>query len=299
MYGYKIKINSLPKLLWACETTVNDYVWENRNRKDALEISFSKFNTKTVISEGKTYMLKNSALSCIVADEKIESFCEPGSPITIVSVAVSIINLEYTCCNITEADCEDASYLLIPLFIEQLPLADELDLIKSLHKIIKFSADCSESKNMAFYASFYELLYKVDLITRKSYAKNKNTNYYIKKIDYLLECKYNQKLTLDSIASELNISPVYLSTLYKKLKGINISDQLLNIRMKHAEKLLLDQNIPTAKVASLCGFCDETYFRKKFKQYFGMNVREYRQIKNSLTLYHPKPQKGTNPSHPF
>lgn len=193
MYGYKIKINSLPKLLWACETTVNDYVWENRNRKDALEISFSKFNTKTVISEGKTYMLKNSALSCIVADEKIESFCEPGSPITIVSVAVSIINLEYTCCNITEADCEDASYLLIPLFIEQ----------------------------------------------------------------------------------------------------------LLNIRMKHAEKLLLDQNIPTAKVASLCGFCDETYFRKKFKQYFGMNVREYRQIKNSLTLYHPKPQKGTNPSHPF
>ncbi len=296
MHGYKIKINSLPRLLWACETTLTDYVWTNRNRKDTLEITYSKFNTKTVILQGKTYTLKNSALSCIAADEKIESFCKPGSPITIVSAAVSIKNLEYTCCNITEADCEDTTCLLLPLFIEHPPLADELDLLKVLHKIIKFSADCSESKNMALYASFYELLYKIDNITRKSYAKSKNTNYYIKKVDYLLECQYNHKLTLDSIASKLNISSVYLSSTYKKLKGINITDQLLNIRMKHAEELLLDQNIPTAKVASLCGFCDENYFRKKFKQYFGMNVREYRQIKNSLTLYHEKPQRAKTPA---
>ena len=84
--------------------------------------------------------------------------------------------------------------------------------------------------------------------------------------------------------------------MYKYITGINFSEQLLNVRMKHAEKLLIDRNIPTAKVAELCGFCDESYFRKKFKCFFGINVKECRQIKNGLTLYHAKPQRK-NDSH--
>lgn len=107
---------------------------------------------------------------------------------------------------------------------------------------------------------------------------------------------YSEKITLQSIASELNISPVYLSTIYKECTGINFSEQLLNVRMKHAEELLINRNIPTSRVVVHCGFCDESYFRKKFKQFFGMNIREYRQIKNGFTLYHEKPQrkKGTH-----
>ena len=118
----------------------------------------------------------------------------------------------------------------------------------------------------------------------------------MKKIDFIIQSKYNEKITLSSVASELNISPVYLSTIYKEAVGINFSEQVLNIRMKHAEKLLIDQNIPTAKVAELCGFCDESHFRKKFKQFFGLNVKEYRQIKNGLTLYHDKPIRKSNHS---
>ncbi len=290
MYGYKVKINSLPKMVWACETTVDNYEWKNRNSRDMLEISFTKFGTKNITVNNNSYTLKNSALSCIMANEKREAFCEPEQLITIISVAVKFNNFMFEPCEITEADYSDKTTLLLPAFLENLPLADELEIIKILHKIIKLSSNNSENENIAFISDFFKLLHKIDIITRsKNDNKKDNNNYYVKKVNYIINSKYNEKITLQSVASELNISPIYLSAMYKDYSGMNFSEQLLNVRMKHAEKLLIDQNIPTAKVAELCGFCDESYFRKKFKQFFGLNVREYRQIKNGLTLYHNKP----------
>ena len=270
MYGYKLKINSLPKLMWACETTLNNYEWQNRNSKDMLEIAFAKFNTKNLVINNNSYTLKKSALSCVMANERRESFCEPESPITIVSVAVKFSDFMFEPCEIAESDCNDKSVIILPAFLENLPLSDELDLIKTLHKIIKLTSNNAENENVAFISNFFELLYKIDFMTRnKISSKNQNNNYYIKKINYIIESKYSEKITLQSVASELNISPIYLSTMYKDCSGINFSEQLLNVRMKHAEKLLIDRNIPTSKVAVLCGFCDESYFRKKFKQFFG------------------------------
>jgi len=290
MYGYKIKIECLPQIVWACETTVDNYEWTNRNTHDILEISFTKFGVKNVTINNNSYTLKNSALSCIAADEKRQAFCEAGKPITIVSVAVRLSDFKYEAREITEADLHDDQNLVLPAFLEDLPIYYELELTKALHKIIKLSSENSEKQRIALIAAFFELLYKVDEITRNQFdVKNSKTNYYVKKIDYIISSKYNEKITLSSVASELNISPVYLSALYKEAVGINFSEQVLNIRMKHAEKLLIDQNIPTAKVAELCGFCDESHFRKRFKQFFGLNVREYRQIKSGLTLYHDKP----------
>ena len=292
MYGYKVQINSLPKLVWACETTVRNYEWQNRNSRDMLEISFSKFDTKTTVIDDRSYILKNSALSCVMSNEKRKACCEAEKPITIVSVAVRFPDFVFEPCRINETDLRDQSTLLLPAFLEDLPLSDEIDLIKTLHEIIKLSSKASEPETVAFTSVFFKLLYKIDRITRNQRGdKNKNANYYIKKTNYLIESKFREKITLQTVASELNISPIYLSAMYKEKCGINFSEQLLNVRMKHAEKLLIDQNIPTAKIADLCGFCDDHYFRKKFKQFFGMSVREYRQIKNGLTLYHKSPQK--------
>lgn len=292
MYGYKIKINSLPKLVWACETTLNNYEWKNRNSKDMLEIAFAKFDTAKLMMNNNCYTLKKSALSCVMTNERREAFCEPEKTITIVTVAVRLSDFAYCSSELTETDCGDKSVLLLPAFLENLPQLEELDLIKTLHKVIKFYSKNSESDNIACIATFFDLLYKVDMVTREHLGfKTEKNNYYIKKVDSILNSGYDKRITLESVASQLNISPAYLSAIYKKTKGINFSDRLLNVRMENAEKMLINQNIPTAKVAELCGFCDENYFRKKFKQFFGMNVREYRQIKNGLTLYHEKPQR--------
>lgn len=290
MLGYKFKIRSLPKPVWAGESTVSDYSWEQWRQKDQIELSFARFDTQTVILYGNEYTLKKNALACVAAGEGRKAFCEPGQAITVITVAVRFSDLEKAFCQITPEDCEDPSVLLLPAFLEGITLSDELEITKTAYKCIKQVPINSESKYLAFTSAFFELLYKFDQITRKTIMDTrKQMDHYIKKIDYIIDSNYHKKITLQSIAKELNLSQIYLSTLYKTYAGITFSEQLLNVRMKHAERLLLDQNIPTSKVASLCGFCDENYFRKKFKQFFGVNVGEYRKYKNRLTLYHEKP----------
>jgi len=294
MYGYKIKINSIPELFWACETTVKNYMWKNRNTKDMLEISLSNYKTKTVTLNGRDYILSKNDLSCMIADENRKAYCNANEEISIVSVAVKLKNFEYSACEFSEEDYADKSVILTPLFIEQPSISDELNLRKIMLKIIQTMPEKTESKKALFVSSFFELLYELDSITRKillkSNQKNKSaSNYYVKKIDHLIDKGFSKNISLQTIAAELNLSPVYLSTLYKQNTGITFSNKLNQVRMKHAENLLVNQNIPTAKIATLCGFYDDNYFRKQFKKFFGMNVKEYRILKNGMTLYHDKP----------
>ena len=130
MYGYKIKINSLPKLKWACETTFNNYEWQNQNATNMLEISFTKFNSQTIIIDNNSHILKNSALCCVPANENRKAFCKPEDPITVVTVAVEFDDFSFEPHEITETDYSDNTRLLLPAFLEGLSLSEELELIK-------------------------------------------------------------------------------------------------------------------------------------------------------------------------
>ena len=154
MYGYKIKINCLPELIWACETTLDNYEWKNHNSKEMLEISYSKFDTMSVMINNNNYLLKNSALTLIMADEKRTASCEFVKPITIVSVAVRLSDFNYQACEITEKDFYDETTLILPAFLEELPINYELELTKTLHEIIKFSSGKSENQKIALTSIF-------------------------------------------------------------------------------------------------------------------------------------------------
>ena len=287
MYGYKIKFDSLPESVWACETTVKDYIWENRNGKDIIEISLSSFTEKTVIVNEKTYTEHGNAIGCVVGNEKMRAFCEKGTSIAITSVAARFSDLEYEKCKFQDSDYEDESVILLAS-VRNPPASLNLYAVKALHNMIRYNSYSSEAMKKAFSAEFLKLMYEIDREVRKGRAENK-TNYYIKKINWFIDKHFSEKITLEQIAKELNLSPVYISSVYKASTGITFSQQLLNVRMSNAEKLLANQNLPTAKVAELCGFCDESYFRKTFKKFFNINIKDYRNIKNGITLYHDKP----------
>lgn len=294
MLGYKIKINSIPVCLWACETTINDYKWNNKHSKDMLEISLSRYSTKTVLLKGQKRSLVKSDLSCIISDTPFEAECPPGEDFDVVSVCVRMEQFELVECALCCNDSFDRTVILLPALIEDIPPSDELEILKIMHEIIKFSNDASENAKVMFLSRFYALVYQVDALTRRLLQQQTEetmnlTRYYLKKVDYIISTQYAQKLSLNTIAESLNLSYEYLSSLYKKHSGITFTDRLLQERMMHAEALLRNQNIPTAKVAALCGFCDENYFRKQFKRYFGITVKECRMFKNSITLYHEKP----------
>jgi len=118
------------------------------------------------------------------------------------------------------------------------------------------------------------LLEAVDAIVRElsSHEKNRLT---LETEHYLRE-HYREELTLQMVAGELHVSPIYLGRLFKAETGEFFSDYLNRLRLEDAMRQLAQTSLKASEIASLCGFSDSNYFFRKFKQKIGMSPTEYR-----------------------
>ena len=116
------------------------------------------------------------------------------------------------------------------------------------------------------------------------------------KADSIILKRFSERVTQKSIALELGITPAYLSAIYKSSMGIGFSDRLFEVRMKEAERLVKETQLTVSEIALSVGFEDESHLRRRFKQYFGTSIREYRCISKEQTLYHKKPERENNQS---
>lgn len=92
-----------------------------------------------------------------------------------------------------------------------------------------------------------------------------------------LENNFTRDFSLDELALDTNRSKEYLCTLFKKATGKTIIRHLTEIRILHAQNLLIQCPEKTVAVISKeCGFSNASYFGKKFKQLNGTSPEKYR-----------------------
>ena len=87
----------------------------------------------------------------------------------------------------------------------------------------------------------------------------------------------HRRLDILAIASEFHYNPEYLSALYRRLTGVTLTAAVNRARTEIARKLLSDRNISIKEAAYSCGFSDEKYFMRVFRQTEGMTPSEYRE----------------------
>ncbi|GIP40670.1 AraC family transcriptional regulator [Paenibacillus sp. J31TS4] len=84
-------------------------------------------------------------------------------------------------------------------------------------------------------------------------------------------------ITLDRLAERTNLSPNYLSSLFKKEVGMTISEYVQRERIEEARRLLTLTDYPITDIAAWLNFSDQSYFNKVFKKWKGMTPKAYRQ----------------------
>ncbi|MDO4270274.1 MAG: response regulator transcription factor [Eubacteriales bacterium] len=97
---------------------------------------------------------------------------------------------------------------------------------------------------------------------------------------YLREHYGDSKLSLDSVAAAVGISPTYLSALFKQNAGQSFVSYLTETRLEHAQRLLKTGDYRSYEVAYMCGYDNSTYFSTIFKRYVGVSPSEYRKAEN-------------------
>lgn len=87
----------------------------------------------------------------------------------------------------------------------------------------------------------------------------------------------NHQLSVDMLAEEFHFHPVYLNRLFKKEKGVSVSQFIINQRMKMAASLLETGEYSANEVAEKTGYSHYTNFYNMFKKYYGMSPAQYQE----------------------
>ena len=90
--------------------------------------------------------------------------------------------------------------------------------------------------------------------------------------------QFTENLTLGSVAEHLCITPQHLSNTFKANMGINFSEYLSAVRLRYAEKLLLETDATITEICSMSGYRNFSHFLRSFKKAYGrspLNHRKY------------------------
>lgn len=99
----------------------------------------------------------------------------------------------------------------------------------------------------------------------------------ISEIKNIVELEYRRDIGLDFVAERVNLSPAYVSYLFKKETGQTLVKYITDKKMDRAKKMLGDRNLKVMQVARSCGYENQSYFNKLFKNYFGVTPKQYRE----------------------
>jgi two-component system, response regulator YesN len=92
---------------------------------------------------------------------------------------------------------------------------------------------------------------------------------------YIIEHS-NEDISLDTLAKKVNLSPIYISKMFKEKLGINYIDLLTECRIEKAKKMLGDQEKSIKEITFEVGYHDPNYFSKVFKKMCNISPKEYR-----------------------
>ena len=83
-------------------------------------------------------------------------------------------------------------------------------------------------------------------------------------------------LTVSSLAEHAGISEVYFRRLFRETYGVSPKQYLLDLRLKHACQLLVEETANVTEIAERCGFSGVYHFCRAFKSNMGETPTEYR-----------------------
>jgi AraC family transcriptional regulator len=97
----------------------------------------------------------------------------------------------------------------------------------------------------------------------------------IQAIDYIHD-NLGEKLSVEAIASHLNLSVYYFCTLFTQSMGISPYQYVLQQRVERVKYLLKTSPLSLSEIAVSCGFNDQTQMSKHFRKLTGMTPKAYR-----------------------
>nr|WP_232242918.1 AraC family transcriptional regulator [Paenibacillus sp. GSMTC-2017] len=107
-------------------------------------------------------------------------------------------------------------------------------------------------------------------------------------ITYIHE-RYNEPITLDSLAEVWNYSIQYLSRQFKRRTGTSPIEYVIQTRMAKAKDLMIRTDATAQEIAEHVGYSDFFYFTRIFKKQVGMTPVQYKKLAKDKMIGSDRP----------
>jgi AraC family transcriptional regulator len=109
----------------------------------------------------------------------------------------------------------------------------------------------------------------------RSYSGGLSTRKLQQAIDYI-QAHLDEKLSLESIATQLNLSVHYFCELFTQSTGIPPYKYVLHQRVDRAQQLLTNSQKSLSEIALDCGFADQSHLSRHFTKITRISPKKYR-----------------------
>jgi AraC-like DNA-binding protein len=170
-------------------------------------------------------------------------------------------------------DNEESAKELMKNALDVSPTLNKAQLEKSINEMPRFSKEkldafASLMPLIAEYIETNNLLSDTDMTIgqlTKSYVKN----------------NLSKKITLTDLAWQMHCSTVTLTEHFRNEYGITIMEYVMKKRMEKARRLLANSDLSIREVAEECGFSDNEYFSRCFKDSHGVSPTVWKKTQKS------------------
>lgn len=135
---------------------------------------------------------------------------------------------------------------------------------------------CAADGDEQFHSRVFEIFDFVSNVSRPIRAARDRQLLRIQSIKRFIEYNVGERITLADIAGAVGLSPFVCLRIFKRATGLTPGAYLAKCRIEQASQLLKRSNVEISAVAERCGFSDQAYFARFFKNYTGQAPTQYR-----------------------
>lgn len=114
-----------------------------------------------------------------------------------------------------------------------------------------------------------------------TYADVKHADVIFKAVDYIKR-NFQNKISLEEVASKVYLSPSYFSKIFKDEMNCNFNVYLNRVRIEKSKLLLLSDKVNLSNISADVGFEDQSYFSKVFKKVTGVPPGKFRESRGQI-----------------
>lgn len=161
---------------------------------------------------------------------------------------------------------------------ERKRLPKTVEFLKEIVSLIESIENCQEqSRESLDAAETFDNMKQIVTRQLESYIV-RNENFLIQKVETYLKDHYREAIALSDIADYMGLSESYVSRLFNKETGMNISTYINQLRIAKAKELLKNTNMKIYEISEAVGYSSATVFHITFKKMTDMTPAEYRKL---------------------